>query len=196
MAEEKDKRKEPESGQRKRKWIWFVAIVILIVAIGCYFLLKTGLLKSQTIDEQLAAIQAAHAIPDSENAAIIYTQLLENYDESEFPPDSLSIEVRRQPWLSKDYPEGAEWLKDMQDIISTLLEASKKEKCRFPIITDVQQMPGQMEHLSAMRRWARLLISAVNNDIAEGRIDAGIQKYKCIIRMGNHLCQQPVLLDY
>ncbi|MBW8039072.1 MAG: hypothetical protein FVQ85_03635 [Planctomycetes bacterium] len=188
-------KEKPGSGQRMAKWIWFVAIAILALAIGCYFLSKTDLLNSQTVDEQLAAIQAAHAIPDAENAAIIYNQLLENYDESEFPPDSLSIEVRRQPWLSKDYPEGAEWLKDIQDIISTLLEASKKEKCRFPIITDVQQMSGQMED-RAMRRWARLLISAVNNDIAEGRIDAGIQKYKCIIRMGNHLCQQPVLLDY
>jgi len=200
MSEEKAKKKNSESGQRIRKWIWLVAIAILTVAIGCFFLLKTGLLNFQTVDEQLAAIEAAHAIPDAENAAIIYYQLLENRYERAFSPDSISSEVKNlslsQPWLSKDYPELAEWLKDRQDIISTLLQASKMEKCRFPIITDVQQMPGQMEYRSAMRTWARLLISAVNNDIAEGRIDAGIQKYKCIIRMGNHLCQQPVLLDY
>ena len=47
-----------------------------------------------------------------------------------------------------------------------------------------------------MRPWTRLLIRAANNDIAEGRIDAGIQKYRSVIKMGNHLCQQPVLLDY
>ncbi|MHC4397540.1 MAG: hypothetical protein ACYS1A_18005 [Planctomycetota bacterium] len=167
MAEEKAKKKKPESGKRMRKWIWYVAIAILALAIGCYFLFKTGLLDFQTVDEQLAAIEAAHAIPDAENAAIIYNQLLQD-----------------------------EPLKDRQDIIFTLLLASKKEKCRFPIITKPQQMKVQMVRLNAMRRWSRLLISAANNDIAEGRIDAGIQKCHCIIKMGNHLCQQPVLVHY
>jgi hypothetical protein len=47
-----------------------------------------------------------------------------------------------------------------------------------------------------MRKWAFLLIRASNNDIAEGRIDAGIQKCNCLIKMGNHLCQQPSMLEY
>ena len=195
MAENKAKNKKPESDRRISKRIWFVAIAVLALAVGCFFLSMTGLLDFQSVDEQLAAIEAARAIPDAENAAIIYNQLLGNFDESEFPPDSLSIEVRRQPWLSKDYPEGAEWLKDMQETISTLLEASKKEKCRFPL-TGPQQTKVLMDRISAMRRWTRVLISAVNNDIAEGRIDEGIQKCNCIIQMGKHLCQQPVLLDY
>ena len=195
MDKQKSKRKKPGSSQRMVKRIWFVTIVILIVAIVCYVLSKTGLLDFHSVDEQLAAIEAARAIPDAENAAIIYNQLMENYDESEFPPDSLSIEVRRQPWLSKDYPEGAEWLKGMQETMSTLLEASKKEKCSFPL-TGPKQIEVQMDRISAMRRWTRLLISAANNDIAEGRIDAGIQKYRSVIKMANHLCQQPVLLDY
>jgi len=193
-------KKKSESSQRMGKRIWFVAFAILIVAIGCYFLLKAGLLDFQTVDEQLAAIKAAHAIPDAENAAIIYYQLIQDYDKSLLSPDfmdnDLDYQTSREPWLSKDIPELAEWLKDRQDIISTLLLASKKEKCRFPIITDVQQMLVQMEHRSAMRRWARLLVRAANNDIAEGRIDAGIQKCSCLIQMGNHLCQQPVLIDY
>ncbi|MBW8039070.1 MAG: hypothetical protein FVQ85_03625 [Planctomycetes bacterium] len=200
MVEEKAKKKKSKSGQRMAKWIRYVAIAILIVVIGCYFLLKTDLLDFETVDEQLAAIEAARAIPDAENAAIIYYQLLEDYDESVFSPGFLSSEVdylsKRQPWLSKDYPELAEWLKDQQDIISTLLLASKMEKCRFPLIIDVQQMTDQTEYLSAMRRWVFLLSRAANNDIAEGRIDAGIQKCHCIIQMGNHLCQQPVLINY
>ena len=200
MAENKAKKVKPESGQHIRKRFWFVAIVILIVAICCYFLSMTGLLNFQTVDEQLAAIEAAHAIPDSENAAIIYYQLMQDYDESLLSPDFMDEDLdyltRLEPWSSKDYPELADWLEDRQEIISTLLEASKMEKCRFPIITDIQQMPGQMEHLSAMRRWVFLLTRAANNDIAEGRIDAGIQKCSCLIQIGNHLCQQPVLIDY
>ncbi len=200
MAEEKAKKKKPESDQRMRKRIWYVAIAILIVAIGCFFLFKTALLDFQTVDEQLATIRAAHAIPDSENAAIIYNQLLENYDESAFSPDfmdqNLDYLTIYEPWLSKDYPELAEWLKDRQDIISTLLLASKKEKCRFPIIIDSRQMTGQMEHLSAIRGWAFLLVCAANNDIAEDRIDAGIQKCSCLIQMGKHLCQQPSMINH
>ncbi len=200
MAEEKAKKKEQESGQRMAKRIWYGAIVILALAIGCCFLLKTGLLNSQTVDEQLAAIEAARAIPDEENAAIIYYQLLDNYDESSLSPDfmddDLDYRTRLQPWLSNDYPELAEWVKDRQDIISTLLEASKKENCRFPIIIDDQKMQAGMEHLSAMRRWTFLLCRAANNDIAEGRIDAGIQKCKCLVQMGKHLCQQPSMINY
>ena len=200
MVEEKAKKKEQESDQRMRKRIWYGAIAILTVAIGCCFLFKTGLLDFQTVDEQLAAIEAARAIPDAENAAIIYNQLLENYHESSLVTDFVDKDLDylsiREPWMSKDYPELAEWLEDQQDIISTLLLASKMEKCRFPIITDVQQMLVQMEHRSAMRRWARLLVRAANNDIGEGRIDAGIQKYNCLIQMEKHLCQQPSMVDY
>jgi len=200
MAEQKAKKKKPESGHRMSKRFWFVAFVILALAIGSFFLFKTGLLDFQTVDEQLAAFEAARAIPDAENAAIIYNKLLVNYDEGAFSPEFMDEDfdylTLREPWLSKDYPELAQWLEDRQDIISTLLEASKKEKCRFPIITDVQQEPIRVEHLSAIRRWAFLLVRATNNDIAEGRIDAGIQKCSCLVQMGKHLCQQPVLLDY
>jgi hypothetical protein len=196
VAEEKQQNQEPKNAKRTAKRVWLAASVIVIVTIIYCLFWKAGLLDFQTVDEQLAAIKAAHAIPDTENAAIIYNQLLENYDESAFSPDSLSNLSRHQPWLSKDYPELAEWLKGMQDTISTLLEASKKEKCRFPIITDPWEMKVQMARLNAMRRWSRLLILAVNNDIAEGRIDAGIEKYHCLIQMGKHLCQQPSMINY
>ncbi|MHC4286337.1 MAG: hypothetical protein ACYSWZ_25725, partial [Planctomycetota bacterium] len=62
--------------------------------------------------------------------------------------------------------------------------------------TDYQQINVDGRLLNAMRGWTRLLIRAVNNDIAEGRIDAGIQKCNCLIQMGKHLCQQPVLIYY
>jgi hypothetical protein len=199
MAEEKAKKKKQESGQRMAKWIWFVAIAIVIVAIGCYLLSKTILSDFQTVDEQLAAIEAARAIPDEENAAIIYNQLLENYLESSLVPDfmdEIDYVTGLEPWSSKNYPEFAEWLKDRQDTISTLLEASKKEECRFSIITDFQQMQSRMEQIRAMNRFSILLSHAANNDIAEDRIDAFIQKYHCLIQMANHLCQQPVALDF
>jgi hypothetical protein len=47
-----------------------------------------------------------------------------------------------------------------------------------------------------MRQCVFLLLSAANNDIAEGRIDAGIEKYLCIFKMADHSYQQPTLVDH
>jgi len=199
MAEQKAENKIPKNIKRTRKRVRFAAIVIVIAAIICCLLWKAGLWEFQTVDEQLAAIEAARAIPDEENAATIYNQLLEDYDESSLSPDFFDDETehltRNEPWLSKDYPKVAEWLQQHKNTISTLMEASKKEKCRFAIIIDVQQMPIRMERLSAMRQWAFLLSRAANNDIAEDRIKAVIQKYHCLIQMANHLYQQPAAID-
>lgn len=199
MAEEKAKKKKSKSGKRMRKWIWFVAIVILALAIGCYFLSKTGLLNSQTVDEQLAAIEAARAIPDSENAVTLYNVLLQDANATSlldtrpgFLDDDSDILTFRQPWSGKDFPELAVWLKEQQHVIDRLLEVSKFDKCRFPIaIGSVQRAP-----YGVMRRWARLLNRAANNDIAEGRIDDAIDKWRCLLQMGNHLRQQPLFIEY
>jgi len=185
-----------------RKWFWLSTAVVIIALIIWVFLPDWGEWKpyKYNFNEELAALNDKYAIPDEENAAIIYNQLLEDYDESSLSPvfldEDLDNLTRSEPWLSKDYPELAEWLKDQQDTISTLLQASKKEKCRFPIIIDFQQMTTRIDRFSAMRRWAFLLVRAANNDIAEGRIDAGIQKYRCLLQMGNHLCQQSRMVDY
>ena len=196
MAENKAEKKKPKNAKRTRKRVWLAIVVAITVLIVCLLWSRWNL---NSVDEQLAAIEAARAIPDEENAAIIYNQLLENYDESSLSPDFMDDDLdnltRFEPWLSKDYPELAEWLKEQQDTISTLLEASKKEKCRFPLILDVQPMSPHMKRIHAMLRWAILLIRAANNDIADGRIDAGIQKYQCLNQMANHLYQQPVAID-
>ena len=47
-----------------------------------------------------------------------------------------------------------------------------------------------------MRQWAFLLGLAANNDVAEGRIDDAMAKWRCILQMGHHLRQRPTLLDF
>jgi hypothetical protein len=47
-----------------------------------------------------------------------------------------------------------------------------------------------------MRRWAFLLVSAANNDIAEGRIKEGFQKNTALLQMGKHMCQQQATIDW
>ena len=71
-----------------------------------------------TIAKQLAAIEAARAIPDSENAAIIYNELLAKGEKIPRQPDFLGNEADRitlsLPWSSEAYPELAEWIKGHQ----------------------------------------------------------------------------------
>lgn len=200
MAEENRENEKPIRAKRTTKFVLCVGvIVILIVLIGC-FLRAANTLMSRSADKRLAEIQAARAIPDSQNAAIIYNLLLERYDEGSFSTSFLDPETdsltRHKPWLSKDYPELANWLKTHETTISALLQASNKKQCRFPINIEPQEMSNRVNRLAATRQWALLLIRSANNDIAEGRIDAGLEKNLCLIQMAKHFQQQPVMVDY
>ena len=187
------------TAKRARKRLCYVGtVVIVIVAVIVYFTLTY-----KSVDEQLAEIEAARAIPDSENAAIIYNKLLEDSNAAsptratpEFLNADSSFKPRWEPWRSTDYPELAAWVNEHQHIIETLLEAAQFEKCRFPIVIDVQSMTRQGGRITVMRKWAYLLRFAANNDIAEGRTDDAIAKWRCLARMAGHLRQQPSWLDH
>lgn len=181
------------------KFICISAIVVVIVATVCLLYRKALLMSNhQSIVEQIAAIEAARAIPDPENAAIIYKQLLEEYDEDKFSLDFLDEEAEwitlRQPWHSKDYPELAKWLKERQETITKLLEATKLDKCRFPIPTE--SYVTDTDKPIIFRQWAYLLSRAANNDIGEGRTNDALEKHLCIMQLARHICQQPNLVEY
>jgi len=200
MAEEKAEKKKARMNKRARKRLCCAAILVIIALFVLGVLWIGGRSAFQSAEKKLAAIEAARAIPDEENAALIYSQLVDDYDEGSLWPDILNRETdaltKSEPWLSKDYPELADWLNEQQGTISKLLEASKKDECRFPISIDPQAMADRMQLLRTMRRWAYLLVRAGNNDMAEGRLDAGLEKYLCLVQMGRHMRQQPVLVEY
>ncbi|UCC22657.1 MAG: hypothetical protein JSW23_00880 [Planctomycetota bacterium] len=181
------------------KWFWAGVGVVVIALVIWVFLPEddTGW-RPYTFDEELAALEAKRAIPDEENAATIYNELLENPlldgNEPEFFVRS-SPSARSAPWPSKDHPEMAEWLEKQEAIIAALIEASKWEKCMFPIAVDTFGLSRAMGRRPLMRKWAILLVAAGNNDIAEGRIDEGLEKYIAVLRMGKHLCQQQEIIE-
>ncbi len=183
-----------------RKWFWLsVAAIVVILIIWIFLPDDNEGWRPYTFDEELAALEAKYAIPDEENAAMIYYELFKTMNgdpnEPEFFLRSRPSSID-EPWLSKDHPETAEWLKGYESTIEKLLQAAKKDKCHFPIPAESSDLGQDMERLAKMRRCTFLLISAANNDIAEVRTDAGLEKYFCIIRMANHLYQQPVIIDF
>lgn len=182
------------------KWFWLTVGVLVIVLIIWVFLPdETEGWRPYTFDEELAALEAKYAIPDEENAALIYNQLLENYNEytcrTDVANDVLSKLPMREPWSSKDHPKLAEWLQKQQVKIAKLLEASKKQKCRFPIAADSVALSQHMQILTQIRHWNLLLITAASNDIGEGRIEQALENQIVVLQMASHLYQQPILVD-
>ncbi len=186
--------------KKRRKWFWLGVGALALVYIIWVFLPEDNEgWRPYTFDKELAVLEARYAIPDEENAALIYDEIFETLDTDSNQPEFFlksTPSSKDDPWLSKDHPETAEWLKDQQDTIAKLLQAARKDKCHFPIPADSWDFGWHMERLAPMRQCAFLLVSAGNNDIAEGRIDAGLEKYLCIIRMADHLYQQPVAMDF
>jgi len=183
-----------------RKWFWLSAGVVLIALIIWVFLSEDDEgWRPYTFDKELAALEAKYAIPDEENAAMIYNKLFETLDIDSNQPEffiKLKPSSKDEPWLTKDHPETADWLKDKQKIIDRLIEISRIEKCKFSIPVGPASLDLSMKRLPQIRRSTFLLVSAANNDIAEGRIDAALEKCLCIIQMAKHLYQQPVMIGF
>jgi hypothetical protein len=185
------------------KYFWLcVGGVVIALIIWVFLPEETEGWRPYTFDKELAVLEAKRAVPDEGNAAVIYNQLLEDYNGGvaflpNFADPNLKNLIRKEFWLSKDHPEAAQWLEQQEGTIAKLLEASKIEQCRFQINTYHMDFGvGDASYqLGAMGKWAHLLISAANNDIAEGRTEEGLEKYIAVLQMGKHICQQPAIID-
>lgn len=182
-----------------RKWFWLsVGVIIIALIIWVFLPDRNGDWRPYTFDEEIAALEAKYAIPDEENAAVVYKQV---FATSDIEPNAPDFFVRTDPastsgpWLSAEHPETAEWLRQHASTIAKLMQACQKEKCAFPVNLDPGPFNDHMKLLAAMRLWAQLLVSAANNDLAEGRADAGLEKCLCMIQMASYLCQQPTEID-
>ncbi|MBL7186205.1 MAG: hypothetical protein ISS70_07745 [Phycisphaerae bacterium] len=199
MSEDKKQKRETDKAKRRFGRLWSVLAFVAALTIVGGLTWKAGLWDYRSADAQLAAIEAAYAIPESEDAGVAYRKLTENHlplprDPPVVDRQALRLTVEK-PWLSQDYPRLSAWLDERQDLISKLLDISKMEKCRLPIPLDRQQVSYFANPVRQMRGWAYMLVRSANMDAAEVRIDAAIEKYACVLQMGSHLRQQPVL-DY
>jgi len=183
-----------------RKWFWAcVGIVIIVLVIWIFLPEDNKGWKPYTFDNELAELQAQYAIPDSENAAVIYNQILADWKQKEPNepnlPERWFDRVHYDYWLTEDQPEIAAYIKYRYDTIKGLLQAAKFEKCAFPIVANIKDFGNNMDRISASRQFDYLLEAAGNNDMAEGKRNEAVEKYCAIIQMGRHLSQQPAAMD-
>jgi hypothetical protein len=193
-----------------QKWFWCTVGLIILVLIVWVFLPDDNKdWRPYILDKELTALEAKYAIPDEENAVIVYNQILENYDEDTFKgPNSPTWDIWDSTltdfWSSQDQPTISAWLKNHQSTIETLLQVTKIEKCRFPIAGDLKQLKAKplmdldevtdfwwsSPFLRPMRELAWLLVRGANNDVAESRVDKALEKYTAALQVGRHLRQQ------
>jgi len=185
-----------------RKWFWLSVVAIILLLIVWILLPENneGWQPYQyNFDKELQKLQTQYSILPEENAAILYDQLMERFDANDYYiidiVDSNSDtfdKIFRNPWRSEDYLEIADGLRYVQGAIDTLIEISEIKQCLFPI----NDPYSPSDRNSTFRRWARLLVIATNNDIAEGRVDKAIQKFAAILQMSRHRYKQPTLIDF
>ena len=204
MSEQNQSKKENVISERPSKFSRLIYVFLFLLVVS---LVITRIFIYKTPQEQLAAIEKSMAIPDSENAAIIYNQLFEDYNESDLKPALLTQNTddftKSSPWSSQDYPELASWYKQNENIIKKTLELSKYEKCNFHIPAlsefssrDTMLTPGDnldWDFLAFVKQLAFFLTRSANNDLAEKRFDEAFEKYICVLKMGNHFRTQPMM---
>ncbi|MEN6338409.1 MAG: hypothetical protein ABFE01_29485 [Phycisphaerales bacterium] len=143
------------------------------------------------MDAQLAAIDAAHAIPSGENAADDWIALVRDANTPPPDPQLLSNQALGatlwRPWRSADQPQAAKWMQDNQAVLTALLRIADKPKCWFPV-SDVNR-PRQ-NYMLMERQGAMLVMRAANNDLAEDRPEAALEKLLATLRIARQLSSQ------
>jgi hypothetical protein len=178
-----------------RKWFWAVVGCAAAAIVIWFFLPEEDEgWRPYTFDKELAFLEAKYAIPDNENSAVIYNKLLDDYEPDSFLAGLTMSEVAKlplmDPWSSEKNPEISKWLERHQATISRLQSASRIARCRFSITLDFASPDNVDFRLLMMARWACLLVTAANNDMAEKRIEEGLDKYITMLQIGKHQMQQ------
>lgn len=194
IGQEKKARRVPRL-LKDRPWLAVVACLAVAAVMGILLLLR--LWQRPSVEEQLKALDAAHAIPDQENAAPLYTELAwdgnsPSLDPSSLPQAVLSTTTSR-PWRSAEFPQMADWIKERQAIVDGLRKASQKSDCWFSVSEGA--WPGGKRSQVGLH-WVTLLLAAANNDLGEGTADAGLEKLVCLFRMAGHFLSQGNPGDY
>jgi len=145
------------SGTKRRRWILSAAIFVIAVGVTLVVVRWTR----PSVDEALAAIEAARTVPEAENAAVLYDRLMRDD-----PPA----------------PEATE----------TLLHISQVRQCRFPLDADARY---DQKARGFVRQWVTGLERAAGSDLAEGHLDAAVEKCRCLLQFAEHYRQQPTLID-
>jgi len=178
--------------RRRRWWLSFVCLVVTVQAV-----LLLWLRRAPSADEQLRAIDAAHAVPDEENAATDYNRLILDDTLPSLDVQLLPAAVRAgtlaRPWRSADFPQVAEWIEERRPVVDALLQAGRRQRCWFLASEAPRESPKRFDLVC---HGSLLLLRAANNDLGEDRVEYGLEELLCVFQMARHFRAQVHPSDY
>jgi hypothetical protein len=191
------------AGKRRLRWVtpgvhFGILALFLLSGVKAALWPRDDAWHPYRFDDELAAIEAKRAVPDAENAAHRYDALFARMDENDEPNFIFSGVVVRdelgtRPWRGEDYPQASQWLDSQAGLINELLEIGWMEKCRWPVQADTYD--AYTVPYRKLNHSMKLLWAAGNRDLGEGRLDKALTEYFCILRIADHLHQQPSIVD-
>jgi len=187
------KNNENKKVSKKSKKYFLLIISLCFVFILFFILYKSFFYTSA--EEQLAAIEASRAIPDSENAAVYYNMFLTDSNNIAVLDELFNNYAQAShylPWKSDSNPEGSAILQEHHLFFENFAEISKIPKARISF--DSSDFLNKRIYVY-FRKIAFILSWAGANDIGDGRIDEAINKFTSQVMIGCHLNQQPVKIN-
>ncbi len=162
--------------------------------------------------DELVTFEKQRQISDEENAAKVYQQLIDQFDQDEYESFwNVHRGTHRfeKPWTREQYPEVYQWIQKNQFVIDGVKQAVKYEKCVFPLVPGILdpgfEIPQNGEDLFeywygddtyiSLTRFEKIIRYSVYNDIAEGRALKALEKHLLILALAEHL-QQQYKMDY
>jgi hypothetical protein len=156
------------------------------------------------LDEEVRKL--GFKVPDvkpEENAAYDYLKAIDAYRSIERGDPLLRLrdEVMRSGWSEEAAPL-AEYIEQNEEALKWIRSAASKDVCHFPVLVPLgssieETSPAGilLPYLSAMREFARFLLVVGKADEFEGRYGDALDAYLTILRLGNHVAQDPILIN-
>ncbi len=199
MSDSTDRNQNRQSKNTTRKQLRYAVVAVAVLLVILLLLYNAGVFGGRSIEQKLADIERDHSIPDKENAAIVYNEIIGTYASTDYRPafftDEMDNVTMDGPWSAQQYPKAAKWLKEQQPVVDTLLKAAAYEKCRFSIDLDWTNRALSNRSIAG-RECARLLLRSGNFDLGRDNKNAALEKYLAMIQLAKHWCQQSTFIEY
>jgi hypothetical protein len=128
------------------------------------------------------------ALPESQNAALVYLRAAESL--------TLSRAEEEQLRNNQDILSAVDALARNQAAITLTRQATTIPTCRFPVDYDATNLAGiLLPHLGKMRSLADVVSAQALREARLGQTDAALNDIAVLFRMSEHLAPEPILLS-
>lgn len=182
-------------------WIWGSLTLLIVSLWGWVYLPERNSdpWRPYEYTDALETIATGYFGAGANNAADLYTDVLEEYGETvfsfQFSDDQAARRTLSDAWDPADYPFLDFWITEMTDGINRLIEAGSFPECRFEIPYNLAATKPQLQRINQIKGWVRILVWAANRDMFLGDPASAFIKLKAALQIAQHLYQQQTLFD-